>query len=132
MSKRLPKKPAGRPKDGWLGIMLYLAGDNNLTEDMVLALQDITKVERLPYSGDVVVAQFDPQGDGLATARFDLSKNPNLEPGQVAQLDDFRETDLPDQSTGSVFTLVDFINWAVDTHASGKENALSPHPVRAR
>ena len=42
----------------WL-VMLFLAGDNSLNEDMVLALQDI-QAEGAP-AGDRLVALLDPQ-----------------------------------------------------------------------
>ena len=48
--------------------MLYLAGDNNLAEDMVLALQDLV-AEGAP-DGDQIVAQLDPSGVGLETQRY--------------------------------------------------------------
>ena len=64
----------------WL-VMLYLAGDNNLSEDMVLSLQDFLPVGSVVgassspgrRSGDAIVAQFDPSGMGLATQRYDFS-----------------------------------------------------------
>ena len=70
------------PRNPWL-IMLYLAGDNSLSEDMVLALQDL-KAEGRP-TGDKIVAQFDPSGVGLFTQRYDFSA-----PEQGNTLEDYR------------------------------------------
>ena len=47
--------------------MLYMAGDNELTEEMVLALQDL--VAR-PLTESKIVAQLDPSGIGLETQRY--------------------------------------------------------------
>ena len=46
-----PTSPAKKGKAGWL-VMLYLAGDNNLSEEMVLALQDL-QAEGGPAGGTV-------------------------------------------------------------------------------
>jgi hypothetical protein len=98
-------KAQSKPQKPWL-VMLYMAGDNNLTEDMVLALQDLKAEE--PLNGDKIVAQFDPSGIGLSAQRYDFStpKGPTLEayrdktfnPGEI--------------NTGSREALVDFITWA--------------------
>jgi hypothetical protein len=65
----------------WL-VMLYLAGDNNLTEDMVFALQDLQAVGSTP--GTKIVAQLDPSSMGLATQRYDLSESrPTRPDGRV-------------------------------------------------
>ena len=100
MSKKAPAN-AGKPTGGWL-VMLYMAGDNNLTEDMVLALQELTKAGP-PYPRDVIVAQLDPHGDGLATARFDLTKR-GVAPG--SPLDSYRVQSLGETNGGSVESLV--------------------------
>jgi hypothetical protein len=59
--------PAGASPTPWI-VMVYLAGDNSLSEDMVLALQDLL-AEELP-GGSRIVAQFDPSGVGLAAQRY--------------------------------------------------------------
>ena len=51
----------------WL-IMLYLAGDNNLSEEMVLSLQDLL-AEGVPADARIL-AQFDPSGVGLEAQRY--------------------------------------------------------------
>jgi len=89
----------------WL-IMLYLAGDNSLTEDMVLALQDLLAVG--PPGRDRIVAQFDPSGEGLFTQRYDFR-------GATGKpLEHYRDKTYAgvESNTGSVEALVDFVRWA--------------------
>ena len=67
----------------WL-TMLYMAGDNELTEEMVLALQDL--VGPKPLTESKIVAQFDPSGVGLETQRY-------IFPGSGGKsLEDHRDT----------------------------------------
>ena len=42
-------------------IMLYLAGDNNLSEDMVWTLAELEKV-KVRIGSNVIAVQFDPRG----------------------------------------------------------------------
>jgi len=107
------KESASRP---WL-VMVYLAGDNNLTEDMVLALQDL-QAAGAPKD-DKIVAQFDPSGIGLSAQRYDFSKprgttleayrDPTFNPGET--------------NTGSKEALVDFIRWADSKRGEEGEKA---------
>jgi len=64
---------AKRDKWPWL-VMVYMAGDNCLTEEMVLSLQDIMQ-SGAPHGG-IVVAQLDPGGTGIATQRYAFSVPP--------------------------------------------------------
>jgi len=62
----MPKKPAKSPRPSWT-LMVYLAGDNNLTEEMTWALQELKDTAdqlRADGLGDRinVVAHFDPRG----------------------------------------------------------------------
>ena len=66
---------ASNPNAPWL-IMLYMAGDNNLSEEMVLALQDLV-AEGAP-NGSMIVAQFDPSGIGLETQRYRVRLAPGV------------------------------------------------------
>jgi hypothetical protein len=59
--------PAPSANTPWL-VMIYMAGDNNLSEEMVLALQDV--MSEGARQGNVIVAQFDPGGAGIATQRY--------------------------------------------------------------
>jgi len=68
------KQPrAKQGKRTWL-VMFYMAADNNLTEDMVLAMQDLAAVG--PPAGYRIVAQFDPSGLGVGTQRYDFNTRP--------------------------------------------------------
>ena len=97
----------------WL-VMVYMAGDNSLTEEMVLALQDL-KAEGPPQD-DIIVAQFDPSGTGISTQRYDFTDSI----GKVT-LDDYRDKtfDGLESNTGSPDTLKAFIKWARDQVTDG-------------
>ena len=91
-----PQPVSKKGRGPWL-VMLYLAGDTNLTDDMVLALQSLADEGLAP--GDRVVAQLDPSGTGLATSRFDLTKakanqagpkRAGVSPAMQRRLDEFR------------------------------------------
>jgi hypothetical protein len=92
-------------------IMVYLSGDNNLSEEMILALKEM---DRIPPNDYVrVVAQFDPSGLGVPTRRYDFSKpralsgDGNLDHSAVDQ-----RITLGDTNTGNPEALSDFIVWA--------------------
>ena len=91
----------------WL-VMLFLAGDNSLNEDMVLALQDI-QAEGAP-AGDRLFALLDPSGAGLVPHLYDfsLSKGTRLEACRVTG------HPLLESNTGNPEMLAGFICWAVD------------------
>ncbi|HSL20147.1 MAG TPA: clostripain-related cysteine peptidase [Vicinamibacterales bacterium] len=95
----------------WL-VMLYLAGDNNLSEEMVLALQDLLAVG--PPKGDAIVAQFDPSGVGLETQRYDFTDWPH----KGSTLKDYCDTTFTPEETNaaSVETLTEFVTWATEKH----------------
>ena len=58
-------------KAAWT-VMVYLAGDNNLSTECVFALTEMRKVAP---SGQVnVIAQFDPQDDFLPTHRYEIHR----------------------------------------------------------
>lgn len=106
----------------WL-VMIYLAGDSGLTDEMVAALQDL--VEKGESLGSRVVAQLDPSGTGLDTSRFDLTAPKETVGG--APLDRFLIEKVTDRSTGSVETLTAFIRWARkrDVRESPKNQAAT-------
>jgi hypothetical protein len=87
--------------------MLYLAGDNNLTEEMVRALQSLGDAKRMP--GTRIVAQLDPSGLGLPTQRYDFT---SLASGQ--SLDTYLQDccAIDETNTGNPNALSDFIKWA--------------------
>jgi len=105
----------------WL-VMVYMAGDNSLTEEMVLALQDLM-LEGAP-DDDIIVAQFDPGGTGLATQRYIFSKR------RGSHLEDFRDPEFDglEVDTGDPEALKEFIAWAVDDVAPKLRGA--PEPMR--
>ena len=102
------------PRYPWL-VMLYLAGDNSLDEDMVLALQEL-QAEGAP-TGDRIVAQLDPSGAGRASQRYDFS----VPKPRARHLEDYRVPFAATESnTGNPRTLTDFITWAVKKHGGRK------------
>jgi hypothetical protein len=115
-TRRNPNKRS-KPKVTWL-IMLYFAGDNSLTEEMVLALQDLQAEG--PPNRDKIVAQLDPSGAGLSAQRFDLSA---ARPGK--KLEDYRDrTFAGETNTGSEATLVNFIIWAHNKYPRAQRRFL--------
>ena len=76
-------------------VMLYLAGDNNLTEEMVLSLQDI-RSEGTP-TGDRIVAQLDRSAVGVFSTRYDFGAGSG-----GTTLEDFKVPDFEggEQNTG--------------------------------
>ena len=54
-------------------VMVYLAGDNNLTSECLFALTEMKKA--LPGKRVHVIAQFDPQDDFLPTQRYEINRN---------------------------------------------------------
>src|SRR5688572_19099065 len=104
----------------WL-IMLYMAGDNNLTEEMVLALQDLV-AEGAP-EGSVIKAQFDPSGEGIDTQRFTFDSR------RYTALEDHRDDTFigGETNAGSPEALIDFVQWALETRYDDlKDKALRP------
>ena len=59
-------------------VMVYLAGDNNLSEEMVWALKEMkewAQQPRAPKGCKInLVAQFDPSGMGIPTQRYDFGE----------------------------------------------------------
>jgi len=102
-------KSRAQSHTGWL-VMLFLAGDNNLGEEMVATLQDIL-AEGAP-GDDRIVAQFDPSGLGIATQRYDFKPS-----RRKSSLDDFRvRFDGKESSTGNPDALIAFVKWATERH----------------
>jgi Clostripain family len=100
-----PDQGSQSSEPGWL-VMLYLAGDNNLTEEMVLALQNLLPHES--RSSDLIVAQLDPSGVGLSTQRYNFGEL------KGTKLEAYRDKKFSGESdTGSPATLRAFIEWAV-------------------
>ena len=127
-------------KNKWT-VMVYLAGDNNLTDECVYALTQMKEVEGLDEAGICVVAQFDPKGGRLKSHRYKISpasRYPLMSDDFQTWIDsstEFRHKDYQDftakrversrnpnkrreleTNTGSPVTLFDFVTWAVEEH----------------
>jgi Clostripain family len=93
-------------------ILLYMAGDNNLSEECVYALTEIKSGLKVDQPRLKVVAQFDPAGTRAETKRYEL------QPRDISTLDDdakktgwkMRETD-----TGEPGNLLNFLIWGIPT-----------------
>jgi hypothetical protein len=122
MTARMPSYPTKRPKPAdsdrpkWT-ILIYLAGDNNLSEECVFALKEIkkvgTEVQIVARDGKPsrkipklhVVAQFDPLGRGNPTRRFRIKGTGG--DGTLNREDQIRS--WPESDTGSSKTLLNFL-----------------------
>jgi cysteine peptidase C11 family protein len=114
MAGELNVTSTGKAEPPWL-IMVYLAGDNNLTEEMVVSLQDLQ--QEGPPKNNIIVAQFDPSGSGLETQRYVFM------PGSRGSLEDHRQDFSGEVNTGSAEALKDFILWAAGQDLSDEERA---------
>ena len=103
----------------WL-VMLYLAGDNNLTEDMVLGLQ-LLKGETGPDTFKIV-AQLDPSGRELSTQKYDFTGSKNSEESLRTYLEP--EAQSNDINTGDPRALRSFIRWADAKYSRAQHRLL--------
>ncbi|HEV2764553.1 MAG TPA: clostripain-related cysteine peptidase, partial [Pyrinomonadaceae bacterium] len=62
------------PDTSWT-VMIYMAGDNNLSDESVYALTEMKKAA--PGGRVKVVVQFDPKDDYLPTHRFEINRGGN-------------------------------------------------------
>jgi hypothetical protein len=70
-------------KAAWT-VMVYLAGDNNLTDASVYAM---TEMKRVPPGGGVhIITQFDPKDDYLRTHRYEIGKTDRPGTGTTSPL----------------------------------------------
>lgn len=77
---RRPITP-GKPKE-WT-VMIYLAGDNNLSEECVWAIKELYRVG---LCEDIaVIAQYDSVAPGMPVTRYDLTDLPPSTPSESAQ-----------------------------------------------
>ena len=84
-----------RQKAIWT-VMVYLAGDNNLTSECLFALTEMKKAR--PGAKINVIAQFDPRDDYLPTRRYHINRNGE----DSALLDDIIDEARYNRSTGEV------------------------------
>jgi len=101
-------------------VMGYLAGDNNLNEEMVLTLQEILDSQER-HGDDLwprvkILAQLDPSGLGLPTQRF-VFDTPNKELNEKRYLKTYKfgpPADYSEINTGNPKALSGFVKWAVE------------------
>ncbi len=86
-------------------VLLYLAGDNNLSSAMIATLQTILEQELWPRVG--VLAELDPSGRGRPTQRYVFDDRGSEE------LSDFLAEEAPEENTGNPEALVEFTEWAL-------------------
>lgn len=127
-------------KNKWT-VMIYLAGDNNLTDECVHALTQMKEVEGLDQEKICVLAQFDPKGGRLKTHRYKISPRSkqtalsgdfkvwveNIKKFDHAKYIDFEEIrrqrrgdpkpkKQQETNTGSPVTLFDFVTWCIEKY----------------
>src|SRR5262245_27359188 len=87
-------------------LMVYLAGDNNLSQDMVWALKEIYRVG--PPDGVAITLQFDPLARGRSTRFFRL-----LSPSQRINVDGvfpiLQDKDLSEVDDADPDVLAEFV-----------------------
>jgi hypothetical protein len=90
-------------------VLLYMAGDNNLSEECVYALNEIK--EGLSDNPRLsVLAQFDPSGLRATTKRFELR------PIGTSSLDEDVRWQARETDTGEPNNLLEFIRWGISTY----------------
>ncbi len=77
-----------KEKAAWT-VMVYLAGDNNLTDASVYAMTEMKKVA--PGGGVNIITQFDPKDDYLQTHRYEIGRTDR--PGTPLSADIFDSSD---------------------------------------
>src|SRR5262245_19001901 len=106
-------------------IMLYLSGDNSLSEDMVRALNDISRVGAPP--GVAVTIQYDPRAPGLPTFVYAFGKDVPVRPELARELETrFGPFPIPDhvqekvtnENSADPKVLADFIRWSAKSFPS--------------
>ncbi|MCM3874093.1 MAG: clostripain-related cysteine peptidase [Pyrinomonadaceae bacterium] len=94
-------------------IMVYMAGDNNLSEECVYSLTEM-KEGLVPTNDLTVVAQFDPSGVKTRTRRY-LLRPAASSPGHPGT--SLEEDALPwtaaETNTGEPANLLDFMRWGI-------------------
>ena len=90
-------------------ILIYMAGDNNLSEECVYALTEAKEALTNEFDKLAVLAQFDPSGVRTETRRFLLrSRTKTLTEDAEIVGWKARETD-----TGEPLNLLEFIRWGI-------------------
>jgi len=96
-------------------VMIYMAGDNNLSEECVYNLTE-AKEALTENSEDklAVLAQFDPAGLRAETRRFHL--RPKTLPNHEELTDDRTGWRAHETNTGEANTLLEFLRWGISEH----------------
>ena len=112
MSTPAPDNNGKVDQQNWLKewtVLLYMAGDNNLSEECVYALNEIK--EGLSDNPRLsVLAQFDPSGLRATTKRFELG------PIGKSSLDEDVRWQARETDTGEPNNLLEFIRWGISTY----------------
>lgn len=101
-------------------VMVYMAGDNELSHEMVLALQELKGYSEERRQQVRIVAQFDPSGLGLPTRRYDFSKEPAWGPGDSLGDWEDRNFDIDETNTGNPEALIAFTDWAGSSYEADR------------
>ena len=112
MSTPAPDNNGKVDQQNWLKewtVLLYMAGDNNLSEECVYALNEIK--EGLSDNPRLsVLAQFDPSGLRATTKRFELR------PIGKSSLDEDVRWQARETDTGEPNNLLEFIRWGISSY----------------
>ena len=101
---------ANKKKELWT-LLIYMAGDNNLSEECVYALTEIKNAIDDDATKLSVLAQFDPSGVLAETKRYKLTRKGSLEDNARATGWRVRET-----NTGEPQNLLDFVRWGISQY----------------
>lgn len=127
-----PKTPPTKVQ--WT-VLIYMAGDNNLSEEMVYSLTQAK--EALTNNDDKlsVLAQFDPAGVRAQTRRYRLRPPPETPKGTALNEDaEVTGWTANETDTGEAQNLLDFVRWGMSAcpaehyllvlvgHGSGTDN----------
>jgi len=102
----------------WL-VMVYLAGDNNLSEEMIWAL---TEMQAGGSTSDVaIVAQFDPYGIGYPTMRYFFpAASRQSRPLENDVVDIFGK----EMNSGEKASVLDFLKWGIANYPARRHMAV--------
>ena len=102
-------------------VMVYMAGDNNLTEDMVNSLHGLRKAMQKPGASDLinVVAAYDSGYPTVANTYYDFEYKPS--PGDLESYAVWRPGPTPTpRNPNDVLCIKDFVKWAAKRHPAKK------------
>ena len=95
-------------------VMIYMAGDNNLSEECVYSLTQIKEsLKDIPELS--VIAQFDPSGVRAETKRYDLTHAHTLT--KDAESTGWKALET---NTGEPLNLLDFIRWGISDYKAAR------------